>query len=797
MSGPENLKGIDYQISFTLLTIIEFLKEDFKQIKELIFESLNEDEEDFNIIKKDGSKLFFQIKKKTEGYNWTPSELKHILTKFYLKNDGNTKFFFISNGGGNTKVKELKDKLNKNIILSDKFLIDFSTENMDIKQLKSFIKNLSIRTLSYTTDEINDPAKLIREKIINLICKPPFLLNEGVNKIYDSLWKYIFDLSKNAEYKNIDDLLIEFNDLGLIIIPKEWERLPNIDAFKGRKLVIQELLNCILIIKRVIIQGINGIGKTWLLSKTFNELTSSDNNVFWLNLTNIHSSAFFISLFTNFLNNIGLENESLEINNAGQINEQVRKIANSITRNKIILLIDDFNNASPDLYKSIKQLFSELLKKEIKGSIIISTTIIPSNFYTKFELSTNKIKEFYLHGFNFDEIKLIVKEIGDFSLDDIQYIYESTKGHPISILFLKNLLIDDHLANKDLEELKKQSIEYARDWIIKKSINLLSDNEKETITTLSIFENDFSEFEAEQIIKSTLKPKYLFEELIKKGFITFNDGSYSIHASIKEIAKDMLSNSKKLESYNSLFSFHNNNRDQFFPIDSELSFERFMEWGKYLERVKNLSPIEDTLEKIFALDNFLIDGLWAIERYGYPFEYVDFGFPFEMDNSFKFESENIINKLKILELIEENKDCKNVSRGDPKIVKEWKIKNPTQTVIMLITYLCHEREISHLMGYIKIFKPNLNFLRQGLICPWEHCIEYMPLNPEDEKDYISDMIEKLNLNTIPKETIEKVLKIINSNVSNLNKVENLKPFSCKIFGHCCPGGKEQVKLCFG
>ena len=56
------------------------------------------------------------------------------------------------------------------------------------------------------------------------------------------------------------------------------------------------------------------------------------------------------------------------------------------------------------------------------------------------------------------------------------------------------------------------------------------------------------------------------------------------------------------------------------------------------------------------------------------------------------------------------------------------------------------------IGFIPNFSYNENFKTDGLICPYEHCIELMPLE----------------------ETTEK---------------------SCPIWGHDCPGGKGQIDAC--
>ncbi len=54
-------------------------------------------------------------------------------------------------------------------------------------------------------------------------------------------------------------------------------------------------------------------------------------------------------------------------------------------------------------------------------------------------------------------------------------------------------------------------------------------------------------------------------------------------------------------------------------------------------------------------------------------------------------------------------------------------------------------------GYIPDFSPRADFAEHGLSCPYEHCIELMPLEGGE--------------------------------------------ISCPVFGHDCPGGPSQVQVC--
>ena len=70
-----------------------------------------------------------------------------------------------------------------------------------------------------------------------------------------------------------------------------------------------------------------------------------------------------------------------------------------------------------------------------------------------------------------------------------------------------------------------------------------------------------------------------------------------------------------------------------------------------------------------------------------------------------------------------------------------------------IIELAEKLNESFSIGYSINFNPNPDYEEQGLMCPWQHCIEQTPLRPENSET------------------------------------------SCPIFGHDCPGGIEQVKVC--
>lgn len=67
--------------------------------------------------------------------------------------------------------------------------------------------------------------------------------------------------------------------------------------------------------------------------------------------------------------------------------------------------------------------------------------------------------------------------------------------------------------------------------------------------------------------------------------------------------------------------------------------------------------------------------------------------------------------------------------------------------------LAEELNRTFSIGYSIDFSPNSDYIKHGLVCEWEHCIEWMPLTKEPTE------------------------------------------YSCPVFGHNCPGGIEKILKC--
>jgi len=97
-------------------------------------------------------------------------------------------------------------------------------------------------------------------------------------------------------------------------------------------------------------------------------------------------------------------------------------------------------------------------------------------------------------------------------------------------------------------------------------------------------------------------------------------------------------------------------------------------------------------------------------------------------------------------------------------------------------------------GFSSCFKPNEKWKEQKGICQYEHCIENMPLHEEETKrcielGYFSKRADRgwHRCNADDEGAIPDLDRYFEE--------FGLSEKSCPNFGHECPGGVEQVKLC--
>ncbi|KXY09831.1 hypothetical protein ABH961_000026 [Bacillus sp. RC251] len=793
MSGVDNLRGIDYQVSYSVLKLLEILLNECDMVDSIQFESLTELEEDMNIYKKDGTSEYIQIKKKAEGYNWTASELKEIFIKFLNKDDKGVQFTFISDGPGNRDVAELKKCLLNREELNEDLLKKFLKKPLTIEKLKVLIKKTSILTQSYTSVDSSLPGMVIKEKCINLLKTTSFLLSDSVENVYRSLWEYVFQLSQECKVVKIGCFKKNLEKIGLKISVKAWLDIPDISDFQGRKDEIDNITSSIKEIKKIVIKGISGVGKTTIMAKIAEGFYRSKKKVFWLELNKMYTVSNILDNISSFLYSNGLIDEANIISSC-EIAERIPALIKILAKEEILLFIDSIDKANLEVVDFIEDLFKNIINIEMKGALIV-TKIEGLNSYTKIDLITKKVFEYHLTGFSFEDTLDILKgRNNNYNEEDIYYFHKLIGGYPISVNFIKQLLSSNEINKNELSQLEKLSIESTHEYLFNRVFSILEKEEQDIALSISVFNYPFTEEEVKQVINSSVNPKYLLENLKKKNLVFHKNGYYDIHDSIKSLLMDILTLVKKEELHTILAKYYKAYMEQQFDKKGKVLYEDIFKWGYHLEFLKNSSTISPKCSILLHMNDDSLDAMWAIKRFGFPFAFNDS----DLKSSYE-----IIEYLLDEKLIERNLEEPN---GNLNTTKKYNLKNFDFFDSCFLSYLCLSRGISNHLGYIEVYQINSAFDIQGLTCPWEHCIEHMPLPPLTKKDYedriifLKDMFLKGAYDDKPEELRNRFLDEIATGIPEDAPDEpdiELEECRCPEFGHCCPGGKEQSEYCRG
>jgi hypothetical protein len=789
MGGTDALKGFDYQITYSVLRIIELLIQNAPNSTKFIFESLNEEEEDFNII--DGSsKEFIQLKKRVEGNHWTPVELKEILSKFSEKGDKTTKFHFVTNGTGNPDVIKIKKALITNSKIDNELLDKLTPEGKTRNEIIDLLKSVQISTRFGISDDDDDPAKIIRNECFKLLnCYPFYLNGVDLDSAFISIWKLIFDYSRGGKRVDLETIKRELNALGVQIESSPWSYEIQIDGFTGREVELQDLEEIIHLKQVLCLNGINGIGKTWTIIKLVNQTDYIDKTC-WIGInqwTTIEQLQFTISSYLysankNFLASKISTEERVHV---------IPAIIQSLKEHKYIIVFDSYNSANNDFKSFVKELIETTLRNKIEGRILCSST--ETVFMARTQEQKLNYQEYDLSGFEIEETKAILSELSaDFTDEDITRFHNSVGGHPMSIFFLKDLYIKNGLNTITVKELSQKSIEECRDYILEKSILTLDEESKNYLLSLSVFKGEIDWNQCDAQINSILNAKTALHPLLTKRLLTSTTSGINIHDSIRAVCQTIISDQFKKQLLNKGIDYIFSKMQSQFDGKEGVLYDDMVKWSDLLSQLNSINSLEEKYNLIFHFADLELDALWAIRRFGYPFDYETIDLT---------SSQETVNNLIAKGYVKENDDRNRLRFGEELL---YDLVNLDFWQESLIIALCISRGISYHLGYIPIFKENYAFSKQIQTCWWEHCIEFMPLPPIPKSERIAHQQEvkkKFENGEYQDRTEEQLLilkEIINKKIPEDSPEEKdfeMEEKRCPMFGHCCPGGKEQSQEC--
>lgn len=90
--------------------------------------------------------------------------------------------------------------------ISNKQIDKFIPKDCDEDLFKKAMLSVNLETLCFVSNDESDVAKVIRKETINLLSGRGFYVKGDILKVYNALWKEIYDMSKQAREIDMIDL---------------------------------------------------------------------------------------------------------------------------------------------------------------------------------------------------------------------------------------------------------------------------------------------------------------------------------------------------------------------------------------------------------------------------------------------------------------------------------------------------------------------------------------------------------------------------------------------------------------
>ncbi len=318
--------------------------------------------------------------------------------------------------------------------------------------------------------------------------------------------------------------------------------LPRTKGFVGRNNELADLLSS-LDKNVIIIEGIAGIGKTYIGAKFAEEL-KDEYIVYWYgNLSEVSTLSSVINKISIFLKENGKPTLSNSIEHFGYDNEVlIALLKEELNSNNFAIFFDDYHKAEKELNPLLKQLVS------IKQSKIIVITRQEPEFYNVVDERENRVIKVKIEAWDFAHTKMMLeaRNIGatDETLDKIHNIL---RGYP-QYLNLFCILAEKSSAEKLLEKLPT-AIKDAHDYLEKEVYDSLTSEEKLLLQTIAVFHvpETIDAFDSVNIFKDL---NGTLDRLIHKFLVNeIGINTFSVHDILRDYYLSDVSRNKILRSY--------------------------------------------------------------------------------------------------------------------------------------------------------------------------------------------------------------------------------------------------------
>jgi hypothetical protein len=386
------------------------------------------------------------------------------------------------------------------------------------------------------------PVEDVGRKITEVLISKP--IEETLNDVRLILMEYGLILSVdhkvkcNPDLKKIPENIHEYLGQNLKISME----IPRTKGFVGRKEEIKDLLSS-LDKNIIVIEGIAGIGKSYVAARFAEEL-KDEYTVFWYeNLSEVSTLSSVIKKISDFFKENGKPKISNSIEHFGYDNDVlITLLKEELNSNNFAIFFDNYHKAEKELDPLLKQLVS------IKSSKIIIITREEPDFYNVVDERENRVVKIKINAWDFAHTKMMLEARGIEATDKIlEKIHAILHGHP-QYLNLFSILAERSTAEKLLENLPT-ALKDAHEYLEKEVHNSLTSDEKLLIQTIAVFRIP----ETADAFDSVNKFKDLnqtLDNLIHKFLVTeIGINTFSVHDIIREYCLSDVGKRKTLRSY--------------------------------------------------------------------------------------------------------------------------------------------------------------------------------------------------------------------------------------------------------
>ena len=422
---------------------------------------------------------------------------------------------------------------------------------IDTLQQENGKKKTSIEVSCYYPNE--DVGRRITEVLIS---KP---IEETLNEVRLILLECGLNLyldHKITHNPDLDEIPMPIYEKYLGQKLKISMELPRTKGFVGRNDELKDLLSS-LDKNVIIIEGIAGIGKTYVAAKFAEEL-KDDYTVYWYeNLSEVSTLSSVMNRISIFLKENGKPKLSNSIEQFGFDNDAlIALLKEELNSNNLAIFFDNYHKAESELNPLLKQLVF------LKSSKIIVITREEPEFYNVVDERENRVIKIKIDAWDFPQTKMMLEERNiNATHETSQKIHDKLHGHP-QYLNLFCILSEKITAEKLLEKLPI-AVQDSHNYLETEVYNSLTSDEKLLLQTVAIFRisetvdafDTVNEFNDLNGTLDSLIHKFLVNEI--------GTNTYSVHDIIRDFCLSDVSRMKTLKSY------HNNAAEYYLSLDDE------------------------------------------------------------------------------------------------------------------------------------------------------------------------------------------------------------------------------------